>query len=241
MNNIIDDSDNLVYCYKFIFNNGMEKEFKIVLDRKTLSLIQREESKKYPKWVELNFFKCPNCLLDEKKHKFCPIAIGLVNVFESFSSFISYDKVTVIIETEARKYMKHTTVQNALSSLMGIYMVTTGCPIMEKLKPMICYHLPFATEEETRYRVLTMYLFAQYFLFKKGKKPDWELKKLVDIYKDIQIVNKNFCKRISAIQTEDASINALVVLDCFVSFVTFAINQKMPEQIENLFNAYLEN
>ncbi|MCK4532425.1 hypothetical protein KAU39_01455 [bacterium] len=240
MDNITKDSERLIFCYKFMFDSGIEKEFKIVLDKKNLNLIQKEESGEYSEWTKLNFFKCSNCPLDEKKHEFCPTALSLVDVFKSFSSFISYDKVTVIIETEARKYMKHTTVQNALSSLMGIYMVTTGCPIMEKLKPMICYHLPFATEEETKYRVLTMYLFAQYFLFKKGKKPDWELKKLVDIYNDIQIVNKNFCKRISAIQTEDASINALIVLDCFVSFVTFAINQKMPDQIENLFSAYLE-
>ncbi|MCK5535051.1 hypothetical protein KAI68_08035, partial [bacterium] len=145
MDNIDKEQRILTYCYKFIFDNGVEKEFKIILDRKNLSLIQRKESKIYSEWAKLNFFKCPNCSLNEKEHKFCPIALSLVDIINSFSSWMSYDKVKVIISTEARKYMKYTTLQKGLSSLMGIYMVTTGCPIMEKLKPMICYHLPFAT------------------------------------------------------------------------------------------------
>ena len=119
-------------------------------------------------------------------------------------------------------------------------MVTSGCSIMEKLKPMVRYHLPFATEEETRYRVISMYVLAQYFLFKRGKTVDWELKKLVDIYDDIQTVNKHFCKRLATIQSKDASINALIVLDCFADFVRFSINKKMLDEIEFLFNAYFK-
>ncbi len=65
---------------------------------------------------------------------------------------------------------------------MGIYMVTSGCPVMGKLKPMVKFHLPFASGEETSYRMVTMYLLAQFFKYKNGKEPDWDLKNLVKIY-----------------------------------------------------------
>ena len=55
-------------------------------------------------------------------------------------------------------------------SLIGIYMVTSGCPIMDKLRPMARFHLPFASTEETIYRAISTYLLGQYFLEQKGKK-----------------------------------------------------------------------
>lgn len=240
MNNTRKNSNELItYHYKFTFENGLEKEFNIKLDKKTLNLILTEK-KAPPKWAELKYFKCPNCSLNGDQHKFCPIAVNLSELIDFFSDSISYEEVDVLIDTEERKYIKHTPLQKALSSLIGIYMVTSGCQIMEKLKPMVRYHLPFATVEETEYRVLSMYLLAQYFLYKSGKEPDWEMKNLVKIYKDIRVVNENFCKKLSDIGVEDASINALVNLDVFADFVSFSINQDELDNIELLFNAYLE-
>ena len=227
----------VTYHYKFTLSNDIEIKFNIKLDNKTLNLIQTNK-KSPPKWTNLNYFKCPNCSLDETKHKFCPIAINLIDIINCFKNYVSYKEVDVLIETKARKYMKHTTLQKGLSSLIGIYMVTSGCPIMEKLKPMVRYHLPFATTEETKYRVISMYLLAQYFLYKQGKKPDWELEKLVKIYTDIHIVNENLCKRIADIELEDSNINALVILNCFADSVTFSIDKNLLEEIESLFNAY---
>lgn len=233
------DNKVITYHYKFTFGDGVEKEFTVKLDNRTLNLIQPEKQS-YPKWTELKHFKCPNCSLDEARHKFCPVAVNLVNLGDFFSSSISYEEVDVVIETEARRYTKHTTLQKGLSSLIGIYMVTSGCPVMEKLKPMVRYHLPFATIEETKYRVISMYLLAQYFLFKRGKQPDWELKELVKIYDDIRIVNKNLCKRFTDIGIEDASLNALVSLNCFADSVTFSIDKDLLDEIELIFDAYFQ-
>jgi len=228
----------VTFHYKFTLGSGEEREFITKLDKKTLNLIQTEK-KSHPDWAELKKFKCPNCSLNEGEHKFCPIAINLYELIDSFKGAVSYEEVDVLIETDVRKYMKHTSLQKGLSSLIGIYMVASGCPILEKLKPMVRFHLPFATVEETEYRVLSMYLLAQYFLYKHGNRPDWEMKNLVKIYRDIRIVNENFCKKLSEIGVEDASINALVNLDVFAGFVTFSINQDKLDNIELLFNAYL--
>lgn len=227
------------YHYTFVLQNGVKKEVHVQLDKKTLNLVH-EQAKTHPQWTELSSFKCPNCPLDEDQNTFCPIAVNLVELIDFFGSSLAYEEVDVCITTEERGYTKRTTLQTGLSSVIGIYMVTSGCPIMEKLKPMVRYHLPFATLEETQYRVISMYVLSQYFLYKRGKVPDWEFKGLVKIYDDIRIVNKNFCDKLAKIGIEDASINALVRLDIFADSVPFTITEDMLDDIELLFSAYLD-
>jgi len=142
------------------------------------------------------------------------------------------------VETQERKYLKKVPLQTGLSSLLGIYMVTTGCPILEKLKPMVRYHLPFASMEETTYRSVTMYLLAQFFLYRRGNKPDWNLDNLGEIYNDIQIVNKNVCDKLQEIISRDAAANALLKLDYSALYISLRLNQNILDEIESYFNAY---
>ena len=132
------------------------------LDSRTLELVRNEKSPR-PGWAELNFFQCPNCPLQEKHNKYCPVALSIAEMVGFFKDWTSNEEVDLLIETKERNYLQHTTLQNGLSSLVGIYMVTSGCPVMDKLKPMVRFHLPFATGEETKYRAISMYLTAQYF------------------------------------------------------------------------------
>jgi hypothetical protein len=136
-------ADTIKYNYKFIFKNGEEQEFNIELDRFSLNIIQTGE-KYCPKWTKLNCCKCPNCTLDERKHEFCPIAVNLEDIVDYFSIYTSSEPVEVIVTANERTYLKKVTLQQGVSSLIGIYMVTSGCPVMEKLKPMVRFHLPFA-------------------------------------------------------------------------------------------------
>jgi hypothetical protein len=229
----------IAYTYRFLFDERDDIEFKVVLDRETLNLM-REVTNHHPPWTRLDYEKCPNCPLDPETQECCPVAVNLEEIIDFFKSSISYEEVDVVIDSGARNYMKHTSLQKGISSLMGIYMVTSGCPILGKLKPMVRYHLPFATLEETRYRVISMYLLAQYFLHKRGERPDWELRNLVRIYNDVRTVNKQFRKRLLHIEVEDASVNALAILDSFAEFVPFTITENMLDEIELLCNAYLE-
>lgn len=240
MSKNVDDADKVIsFQYRFIFGRGLERNIDVKLDEKTLNLIQTRKVS-YPKWTELKFHQCPNCSLHEDHHLFCPIAINLVDLVDFFETAISWDQVDLIIQTGERKYMKNTTLQQGISSLLGIYMVTSECPIMAKLKPMVRYHLPFPTMKETQYRVMSMYLLAQYFLYRQGKTPAWELKNLVKIYDDIQIVNKSLSQRLSHIKMKDAILNALVKLDMFAKHISVLINKKILDDMECLFNAYFE-
>jgi hypothetical protein len=230
---------NITFDYKFVLGDGKEKHFNVTLEGHSLNLILPVEEQ-YPDWTKLGFFKCPNCPIEDGEDSRCPIAVSLVSLIDFFKASLSYEEADVIIETSDRKYVKHTALQEGLSSLVGIYMVTSGCPVMEKLKPMVRFHLPFATEEETKYRVMSMYLMAQFFRYKNGREPDWDMKRLVDIYEDIRLVNKNFCQRLQHIRVKDASVNALVNLDCFAMSVAFSISQDMLYETELLFNAYMK-
>jgi hypothetical protein len=225
--------DKIIYNYKFIFKNGEEQEFKIELNRFTLNLIQTSEPY-CPAWTKLNCFKCPNCTLDERQHEFCPIAVNLVDIVDYFSVFVSSEPVEVIVTTNNRTYSKEVSLQNGVSSLLGIYMVTSGCPVMEKLQPMVRFHLPFATLEETTYRAISMYLVSQYFLYKHGGSPEWSLQKLSEAYENIKKVNESFLKRLRTIDSKDSNLKAVVVLDYFAKGINFSIDSKMVDDLDYL-------
>lgn len=229
----------ITFKYSFVFDKDRRMEFTVRLDEQTLRALP-EENRRHPEWTRLEKFRCPNCPLDDSEHKFCPVAANIADLIERFKEWLSYEEVDLSIETEERDYLKRTTLQEALSSLIGVYMVTSGCPVLEKLKPMARYHLPLASASETAYRTVTMYLLAQYFLRKRGRHPDWELKNLAKVYQDIQIINGNFGDKLREVTIKDASLNALVKLNCFANYISFQLDADVLRETERYFNAYFE-
>ncbi|MCK4653167.1 MAG: hypothetical protein KAU01_01855 [Candidatus Cloacimonetes bacterium] len=224
----------LEFKYHFTQDNGQTKEFTIRLHPRTLELIH-ESYAKLPFWTNLEFGKCPNCTLSKENHKSCPIAANLVSITEFFQKSSSFEDVEVRLETYERIFNKKTSLQQGVSSLLGIIMVTAGCPILSKLRPMVRFHLPFATTEETIYRAISMYLAKQYFRKKKGLEPDWELKGLLDTYKEIHILNQAFYERLSFLKGKDANVNALIILDNFANYINFTLDRDKLSKIEWMF------
>lgn len=235
-----DQRQVIVYRYTFALPDGKTRVFTVRLDQRTLELIRPQPVAAPPSWTALAFQKCPHCPLKDEEHPHCPAALSLVDVVDVFGTSISFEEADVCIETEARSYTKRTSLQKALSSLIGLYMVTSGCPVMGKLRPMVRHHLPFAKLEETIYRALSMYLLAQYFVARRGGKADWELKELVTIYEDIATLNQHFSKRLETTSSGDANLNALAILDVFASSVSFSISKPMLDELEALFQPYLD-
>ena len=225
--------------YQFRLRSGVERTFTVRLKKPTIEIISVRQSV-LPEWTKLTHHQCSNCPLDPEQHPRCPIAANLVDVIEAFRDCLSTEEADITIRSESREYHKRSPVQYGVGSLMGLYMVVSGCPIMDKLRPMVYTHLPFATVEDTMFRAVSMYLLAQYFLSQRGKTPDWKLEKLVRIYEDINVVNQSFAKRLLSINPKDASLNALVGLDCFATATAFSIVQDSLREIEPLFRAYLE-
>lgn len=227
----------ITYRYTFTFPDGRQQVVTVRLDSQTLNGL-REDPQPPPPWTALPFHKCPNCPLKDAERPSCPAALSLVEIIHLFRCARSFQQVEVCVETEARRYVKSTSLQEALSSLIGLHMVTSGCPVMGKLKPLVRHHLPFARAEETTYRVLSMYSLAQFFVARHGKPPDWMFKNLTAMYQAIHVVNEHFSRRLSEISTGDASLNALVMLDLFAQTITFSIDENALDELELLFEPY---
>jgi hypothetical protein len=223
---------------KFNFDGGVEKVFNVALHPKTLELIV-PEIPSLPDWTYLQYQKCINCPLSDTVVR-CPIAVNISRLIEEFKNFTSYEKTWIVVETVERTYGQETSIQNGLSSLLGIYMVASGCPIMDNLRPMVRFHLPFATTMETTYRSVSMYLIAQYFRSKRGLSADWKLEKLDDLYKKIAKVNKGLWGRLSKASTLDANTNAIVMLNTFGDAIRFSMKKDFEEFIP-YFEKYLHD
>lgn len=230
----------LKYVYTFVFNDGKEKKFEILLDKQTLNIISTKQNSS-AEWARRYNFNCANELCNTMNEEYCPVAVNIDNIIQFFSDINSYETVKIYAEVDERTYFKETSVQKGVSSLMGIIMPTSGCPVLAKLKPLTRFHLPFASIEETEFRVIGMYLFVQYMIMQRGGTPDWEMKKLKKIYEDILKINKTISEKVANLENKDASINAIVALDNFAQFISSSLEYNDLSDFEDIFKEWLEN
>jgi hypothetical protein len=228
----------ITFAYTFTRGDGGARRFDVRLDYETLSMItpQRRE---LPAWTELSFCKCPNCPLDEATHPRCPIAANLVEVVETFKEALSYEEVDVAVEAQGRTYVKRTSLQQGVSSLIGIFMVTSGCPILNRLRPMVETHLPFMSADESTYRMISTYLTAQFFRHKAGKPADWEMKGLLRFLSECRETNAAFCRRLQALGVRDASLNAMSILNALGEITSLSIETFDMSRWERIFEVSL--
>lgn len=220
------------YRYKFQFSDGSEKDFEVRLRGDTLELLSDQDQPK-PDWTKLKNHQCANCPLGDEV-EYCPVAVNLSHLVEFFKDALSFDRASVLVETDERSYFKKTTLQKGLSSIIGMYMVTSNCPVMDHLRPNVRFHLPFASAQETFYRAVSMYLTAQFFRMRKGLHADWTLEHLARIYEGVMHVNRGMSKRLSHASNEDANVNAVIVLSTYGDTLQSFLEDSLQE-IESLF------
>jgi len=231
------DKKKIQYLYRFKFDNGTEKTFDVVLDGESLELL-RDEPKEKPEWTKLKYSQCENCPLSDSV-EYCPVALSLAGLVEAFSDSLSYEAALVTVETRERTYVKKTTLQKGLSSILGIYMSTSNCPILSKMRPMTRFHLPYANSFETFFRSVSSYLTAQFLLMRRGETPDWDLQGLKEIYKEVNTVNKGMSVRLHRATEKDANINAVVILHSFGDGISYFIESGLAD-LEPMFEVFLK-
>jgi hypothetical protein len=230
--------NELLIRYRYDFGDGPAKTFDVKLDRATLRFVA--PPRKEPLlWTLLTVNQCGNCPLDVKAHTCCPVALNFADIAEHFSDVISHQKVRVVVSVDERMYAKDTVIQQGLTPLLGIIMTTSGCPVMEPLKPMVRFHLPFASLTETVFRMVSMYLVAQHLRRMNGKPSEDGIDGLAKIYSEVNVVNRDFAKRLREAAKKDANVNALVGLDCLATMVPLAAEETLKE-IAPYFEAYLK-
>ncbi|MDN3577941.1 hypothetical protein QWZ03_14305 [Chitinimonas viridis] len=180
-------------------------------------------------WMDLSFHRCRHCPLDEAEVPQCPLAVRLSHLVSTTSLQCSHEELQATVTMAARTVSLRTTAQRALSSLMGLLTATSGCPHTGFLAPMASFHLPFATERETLYRVASMYLLGQYLRQSQGQTPDWRLQGLRQAYQQLHIMNRDFAERLRAATQDDAAVNSLVLLDIMTRYVPDFIDESLNE------------
>ncbi|HKE94828.1 MAG TPA: hypothetical protein VKB34_11010 [Povalibacter sp.] len=225
--------------YRVALPDSRELIFNLQLDHDTAELTSTPDPQP-PAWTELTFNQCVGCPLKPEQSKHCPAALHLSHVIDGFTDLVSYDQVRVTVESDERAVIATLSAQQALASLMGLIMASSGCPRTAVFRPMARFHLPFSSESETAYRVAAMYLVAQHFKSRDGGKADLGLTDLDSVYRGMHAVNRGMAQRLRAASRQDAIVNAIVLLDVYSSLVPAAIHEIL-EEIKPAFAALLSD
>ena len=120
-------------------------------------------------------------------------------------------------------------------------MATSGCPVLDVLRPMAFTHLPFANENETIFRAVSSYMTAQAIKVSQEQKPDWGIENVARMYMGISKLNADFTKRLRGLHSKDTVVSAVITLDLFAQMSTFSLPNEWLKQVKGFFTAYLEN
>ncbi len=230
--------EETVIHYRFKFDDSEIKDYRISLDPETVSYAADNQDR--PEWTRLNFHRCENCPLDSTKDPHCPVALNLAVFVDHFKDEISYKEALVLVKANDRFYSKRISLQEGLSSVYGLIMSTSDCPVMNFLKPMARFHLPFSSMEETVFRSVSSYLLEQYFSYKRGKNVDFDLTGLLERYQSVEMVNSGISARLRAVTTGDADRNAVALLDSLAQVMHFEVESSL-ESLEYLYDTIPEN
>lgn len=231
MNDGLGDKDPNV-SYKFTLDDVRAVDFVVDRSRKWNDALDQQD---HPPWTRLDFHQCSNCPLTAKDCNHCPAAVDLAPIAAKFSGIISVQQVHVEVRTEERVYAHDCDAQTGLRSLTGLIMSTSGCPLLSQLRVLAEMHLPFATLEESTFRICGAYLVREYLQMKSGVKPDWEMANLLNLFKELQTLNQSFKIRLNHAVERDANLNALGSL----FFISLGLQMSLEEDLQD-FRKYFQ-
>ncbi len=230
-------TDTFTIVYKLTLPDGTQEIFDLTFDSETVEIINQDLATP-PAWTELEHHQCPHCPLTVETHPFCPVAINLSTAIDRFDHLMSFDRMVVEVTSLERHVTAKTSAQEGISSLMGLLIAGSSCPMTHFFKPMARFHLPFANRDETLWRATATFLLARYFTENGLKASDMALEGLVKIYDDVTQLNDYMVERVRSATSKDSAVNALVHLDVFAKFLTPPLEDSL-EQIKHIFSPFL--
>lgn len=225
-----------VYDFSLSFADGSYHQLRFEIDALSETFIA-PKNPLTPFWARLDYQQCENCPLLPDVMRDCPVAINLIPLIELCRAMPSYESVDFEVKTAQRTVSAKTTLQRALSSILGLVMATSDCPHTGFLKPMAHFHLPLASEEETVFRATSTYLLGQYFKQQKHECVSFKLDGLSELYAQMRIINRALARRFKAAIQDDSTVNAIILLDLLSQAVNWSIEDGLEEQ-RYLFKAY---
>jgi hypothetical protein len=227
------------FNYDIQLEDGQRSRFHITLDPVTLTM-RPASPEPYPPWTQLSYQQCACCPLSATTSLYCPIAVNITELVDRFKDILSHKNCIVTCETVDRTYSKKTSAMEGLTSVFGIVMATSNCPVMNFLKPMARFHLPFASVEETTVRSTSFFLLGQYFEYKKGRSSSFDFNQLEKRYERVQLVNEGLLARIRSLGNRDADKNAIITLHSLSQFLSMEMDFSL-NTIAHLFERSAES
>lgn len=220
------------YLYMFEFADRNPVEFQVSLDPQSNCSATCPVNP--PEWTRLQYHQCSICSLDPHACPYCPVALNISELVITFNDVKSYQPCKVVCISSERVVSKQTTVQDGIASIVGLQMAISGCPVMDFFRPMARFHLPFATVDESIFRVVACYLLTQ--LYKSGQTQQFtsDLADIKDLYARVKNVNKGMLERIKNVSVSDADRNAIVTLNSLAQILEMEIDANL-ETLAHIF------
>ncbi len=222
--------------YNFSWEGNGKANFRYDLSEDSIAVVN-DPPENLPEWTELDHFKCMNCPLDSEKISHCPAASFFVPVVEKFRSVDPGVLMEVETLVAGRRIIQSAEAQRAIGSIIGLLFACSGCPHTIYFRPMVKYHVPLSTGNETMMRVASMFTLAQYFNHMDGGEPDMDLNGLRGIYEELQIVNTTMAERLHSADGKDTSVNAMILLDMYSKTMPCQIDDSLQE-LRYLFRSF---
>lgn len=194
-------------------------DYVLYLDQQTGRLLNSPPADP-PDWTCLAVQQCSNCPLAVAEHPHCPLSLQLAQVVADWGHVFSYEEVRYEVLTAEHHFSGSTSAQKILSALLGLVMATSDCPHMYFLRPLARFHLPLGSPEETAFRMVSAYLLGRHLAGAELRAGE-DFAGLIERYAAVQTVNKCLAKRVADSSCEDATINAVVLLDLLAHMVPF--------------------
>jgi hypothetical protein len=230
-------TDVLHIRYGFDLPDGSKKQVDLSFDAVNFRLNNPAPADP-PFWTELTFSQCANCPLNAAEHSYCPSALHMAFAVQALKDLVSFDTVGVTVTQAERTVHVETSAQQALSSVLGLIMATSGCPWTDRLRPMARFHLPFASEAETVYRSVCMYLLARELVgAREGEGETHGFATLKELYENLHVVNRDMSRRLGAATRSDPARNAMALLDSYTTLLPAALESSL-EDLKPLFNTW---
>jgi hypothetical protein len=210
--------------YHLEMEGGKTLSYGLTIDRATL-LSRVEMPADPPAWAKLENERCNAC--EYAGSAYCPIAIRLAAPLKAFNGLVSHAPAVTTVETPERFYVRKGDVQDALRSLFGLIMATSGCPRMHPFRYMARYHLPFATLDETIYRITASYLLGQVFRHADKNVLPFDMKSIQSLYNTMETLNEGMSKRLRGASEGDGALNAIVILSSYSTLIPILMDAEL--------------
>jgi hypothetical protein len=181
-------------------------------------------------WIQLGFNQCAHCQLTQSR--LCPVANAIDYHAKDLDGWLSHDDVAVTVKLNGGVVSNmRTSAQQVLSSILGIIVASeAACEHTRILLPMVYFHRPFATQDESIYRALANAALIYQLSHGQGSFADFVIKK----YEAIAKLNMGLVRRLQSAHPErEAQINALINLDTFAKGILFHARHEF-KTLENL-------